>query len=87
MYWPPRFCRKGEKNCVGPYMKRFKWKYNTNYTNLKKAVGDNQRYFREEMDYEIGYDWTKSSKFEKMGLQYGTNGYIEEYWDGLHCVR
>jgi hypothetical protein len=44
MMWPPSFCKKGEKDCVGPYMARSKWIFNEAYDDKEKAVGENVPY-------------------------------------------
>ena len=68
MLWPPSFCKKGSPNCVGPYIKRRRWKLNENYDDKAPAVGANVNYFPDEKDYEIGYNWTKAKKYRNMML-------------------
>lgn len=70
MLWPPSFCKKGSPDCIGPYVKRSKWVYNKDYEfkGFGKAVGKNIPYFKEKLDYEIGYNWTKAKKFRNMML-------------------
>jgi hypothetical protein len=86
MMWPPRYCKKGAPNCVGPYMKRYKWIFNGDYDDMKKISSENMKYTMKWMDYEIGYDWTQANKYQNFGLHTGTFGYVEEYWNGTHCM-
>jgi len=84
-YWPPNFCKKGTKNCQGPYVKRFSWKENKDYNKVEPAVGANVPYFRIDEDFEIGYNWSEAKKFESFMLQYQAYGYVEYYYNDTNC--
>jgi len=85
MQWPPSFCKKGTEDCVGPYIQPMIWKKNPKYDDKEDAVGDNWSHEKVPADYEIGYNWSRASKYENMFLKHGAHGYVEEYWDTLHC--
>jgi len=43
------------------------------------------KFRKQYLDYDIGYNWTKSKKFDTMVVHKGSSGYVEEYWSELRC--
>ena len=67
-------------------MKRYKWLFNGDYDDTKPISSENMKYMMKWMDYEIGYDWSHAKKYENFWLHTAAFGYVEEYWNDVHCM-